>query len=173
MDFDPGQLGKVLEGKSRKGHFDGVATVVQNLFDIVKPNKAYFGQKDYQQFKIIEKLIKDKGWDIEAVMCPIVREKDGLAQSSRNKHLKANDRRSASNIYRTLNRAKVKLISQKPAEVEEWGKEYLNKLNDFEVDYFVVRNPEDLKPLKSVENGAIILTAVNVGGIRLIDNMII
>ncbi|MDY6800289.1 MAG: pantoate--beta-alanine ligase [Bacteroidota bacterium] len=172
-EFDFGHLDKVMEGAHRPGHFKGVGLVVSKLFEIVNPHRAYFGEKDFQQIAIIKKLIKILNFSIEIVSCPIIREKDGLAMSSRNMRLTFEQRKNVSLIAKTLfeAREKAKLLSVK--ETQEWVINTINKNPYLDVEYFEI---VDENTLLSVENwkqpgnkrGCI---AVNVGDIRLIDNI--
>lgn len=172
-EFDFGHLDKVMEGAHRPGHFKGVGLVVSKLFEIINPHRAYFGEKDFQQIAIIKKLIKILNFSIEIVSCPIIREKDGLAMSSRNMRLTFEQRKNVSLIAKTLfeAREKAKLLSVK--ETQEWVINTINKNPYLDVEYFEI---VDENTLLSVENwkqpgnkrGCI---AVNVGDIRLIDNI--
>jgi pantoate--beta-alanine ligase len=173
------KLGSIMCGRSRPGHFKGVCTVVLKLFNIIKPNRAYFGQKDYQQVVIIKKMVEDLNLSVDIVSCPTIREKDGLALSSRNKYLSTEERKSAKELYRQLNLA---------AEMIGGGERDLGKIEKIitgnlkkvkhikKVDYFNLRDNVSLKELKHAGvSGQKILaaTAVWVGGTRLIDNIII
>lgn len=175
IKYKIGDLAKKLEGKFRKGHFSGVITIVQKLFDIVNPDKAYFGQKDYQQYLIIDKYVKDNKLPIEIVLCPTVREKDGLAASSRNILLKSHERKSAAILYKTLNRARIKLNSQNIQDVKTWAMKYINSYPNIEAEYVEIVNAKDLSALKTLDGAekAVICAAVNVGGVRLIDNIMV
>jgi pantoate--beta-alanine ligase len=193
-------LGDIMCGKFRPGHFDGVSTVVAKLLNIVSPDKAYFGQKDYQQTIIIRKMVSDLNLKPEIIVCPIVREPDGLAMSSRNKYLNPNERKNATILYRSLEEAaaNIKLAWKyldgniKPAGTKTSGinlNEIKKRATDrllenevvSEVDYFEIRNAENLEEIKDLDvfysdnpkAGIVIASAIRMGGTRLIDNMII
>jgi pantoate--beta-alanine ligase len=171
--FDFGNLEKVMEAKHRPGHFNGVAQVVSKLFDLVKPEKAYFGLKDFQQLAIIKEMVKQNSLPVEIVACDTVREPGGLAMSSRNELLPANDRQQAAFIYQTLGKA-VELAGEKSVqELEEWVKETINNNPALTVEYFEVVDNENLQHVNSWhENGAKTgCIAVYCGKIRLIDNI--
>ncbi|MCY6484954.1 pantoate--beta-alanine ligase [Clostridium aestuarii] len=161
-----------LCGAKRPGHFSGVCTVVSKLFNIVTPDRAYFGEKDAQQLAVIKRMVRDLSFDIEIVGCPIVREKDGLAKSSRNIYLSKEERQEALSLNRSLRRAKKRLkdgerdtnIIKKAIE-EEINKETLSK-----IDYIEIINSEDLKPVEKIEKTVLIAIAVFIGKTRLIDN---
>ncbi|MBU1704198.1 MAG: pantoate--beta-alanine ligase [Nanoarchaeota archaeon] len=168
-------LTDVLCGASRPTHFRGVTTVVAKLFNIVKPHKAYFGQKDYQQSLVIRKMVKDLNFDVEIVTCPIVREKDGLAMSSRNTYLDEEQRKSALSLSQSLKMAK-ELIDKGEDEAEfikEKITEFISKQPFTKIDYVEIVNSENLKKLDKIEGKVLIALAVFVGKPRLIDNMLI
>lgn len=161
-----------LCGKSRPGHFDGVCTVVSKLFNLSKCKKAYFGQKDAQQLFIIQKMVDELNFDIEIVPCPIVREKDGLAISSRNTYLNENDRKIATNIYLALNKVK-ELKNKGIKETATLIDTAMAYLNGFEVDYVEIVSKEDFSSIAVVDKDAIMLIAAKTPecNVRLIDNM--
>lgn len=166
-----------LCGAFRPGHFRGVATVVTKLFNIVKPHRAYFGLKDYQQTVIIKKMVNDLNMDIEIVTSPTVREPDGLAMSSRNLYLKADERKAATVIYRTLLEAE-KLIREfkSPEEVRTIMLERLkSEPLVSSIDYAGVYDPETLEEIKdySEDKEILIAIALRIGNTRLIDNIIV
>ena len=173
------KLSSIMCGKTRTGHFKGVCTVVLKLFNIVKPNRAYFGQKDYQQVVVIKKMVGDLNLPVDIVSCPIVREKDGLALSSRNKYLSTEERKSAAELYRQLNLASEMIGKGERdlGKIEKIINGNLKKVKHIKkVDYFNLRDPVSLKELKYAgSSGQKILaaTAVWVGETRLIDNIII
>lgn len=171
--FDFGMLDKVMEGKFRPGHFNGVAQVVSKLFDIVNPQRAYFGLKDYQQLAIIRAMVKMLGLGVEVIGCPIVRESDGLAMSSRNLLLSAEYRKSAPLIYRTLSEARNKKHELSVKEMIGWVESRINSDPNLRVEYFELADADTLEPVKSWEhnNGIVGCIAVWAGNIRLIDNM--
>jgi pantoate--beta-alanine ligase len=173
--YNFGMLDKVLEGKFRPGHFNGVAVVVRKLFDIITPDRAYFGMKDYQQLRIIQTMTSTLNLPVEIVPCPTIREKDGLAMSSRNIRLSKNERAMAPAIFKVLTQIKESMGKMTLTEAEQWGISKLNKYNEMNVDYLSVVDAETLMPVKEWNdaNHLIVCAAVNVGNIRLIDNMLI
>jgi pantoate--beta-alanine ligase len=171
--YDFGPLDTVMEGASRKGHFNGVAIVVRKLFDIVKPHNAYFGEKDFQQLAIIKELVKQTKQPLTIMPCPIVREADGLAMSSRNERLTTQERELAPFIYQTLLRAKDKMSDVNPAWVKAWVKDEFGKKKAFTLDYFEIAEDTYLQPVDSWEDGrgTMGFIAVFLGKVRLIDNI--
>ncbi|NPA12868.1 MAG: pantoate--beta-alanine ligase [Aquificae bacterium] len=164
----------VLCGAYREGHFKGVATVVNKLFNIVKPDRAYFGKKDYQQYLVIKKMVEDLNMDIQVVGCPIVREKDGLAMSSRNKYLSPEERQSAVSISQALFKAKelFEKGETNPQTLTEVIKETIQSQPYVkEIQYIQIVDPKTLKTKEKAEKGDIIAVAVFVGNTRLIDNI--
>ena len=172
--FDLEGLDQVMEGKSRKGHFNGVAQVVSKLFIIVNPSRAYFGQKDFQQLVIIRHLVNKMEMQIEIVACPIIREKDGLAMSSRNTRLGRKERKAAPFIYQTLVEADKLREEMSPQELKLWVSSRFEQQSLMELVYFEIVEDKALKPIESWEEGLnkVGCIAVILGGIRLIDNMI-
>jgi pantoate--beta-alanine ligase len=174
-NYQLGRITEVLEGKFRPGHFEGVATVVSRLFEIVKPSRAYFGQKDLQQFLIISRLnsIYLKHLKIELVKCPIIREADGLAMSSRNLLLDDEKRKSATIISQTLRRAQTNYKSFSVTELKKWVIESINKDTNLKVEYFELVNDPDLEEILEWDMNKKIVACVAVfaGEIRLIDNV--
>ena len=162
-----------LCGAFRKGHFKGVTTVVNKLFNIVKPNRAYFGKKDYQQLKVIQKMVKDLNMDIEIIGCPIVREKDGLAMSSRNKYLSSEERKSALSLSKALLEAKKRFLEgEKDSKVlKNLIVNIISSYPNTKIQYVEIVDPENLQSKEIVEKGDIIAIAVFVGRTRLIDNI--
>ncbi|MEO2083108.1 MAG: pantoate--beta-alanine ligase, partial [Desulfurobacteriaceae bacterium] len=159
----------------RPGHFRGVATVVTKLFNIVAPDRAYFGKKDFQQLQVIKRLVKDLNIPVEIVGCPIVREKDGLAMSSRNVYLKPEERESALSLYRALKLAE-ELYRKGIRDAEEVKKELIEFIESHpkaKVDYVEVVDSNTLKPVEKIEEGTLIALAVFVGNARLIDNWVV
>jgi len=171
--FDFGMLDKVMEGKFRPGHFNGVAQVVSKLFDIVEPHRAYFGQKDYQQLAIIRVMVRMLGYRIEIVGCPIVREPDGLAMSSRNLLLTPEHRKSAPLIYQTLAEVRNKTNDLSVKEMIDWVVNRINSDQNLKVEYFELADADSLLPVQGWDhpNGIVGCIAVWAGNIRLIDNM--
>jgi pantoate--beta-alanine ligase len=170
--YDFGQLERVMEGQHRPGHFNGVATVVKRLFDIMTPQKAYFGEKDFQQLRIIQELVIRDDIPVEIVPCPIVREKDGLAMSSRNRRLSQEERSIAPLIHIVLMEV-VKQAGKTPVEeLKNWAVGQLSG-GGFVVDYFEIASNDTLQPLAQW-NGpgqARAFAACFLGNVRLIDNM--
>ncbi|UCH15923.1 MAG: pantoate--beta-alanine ligase [Bacteroidales bacterium] len=171
--FDFGNLGKVMEGKYRPGHFSGVAKIVTRLFDVINPHKAYFGLKDFQQFAIIKKLTEDLKLPVNIIPCPTVRENDGLAMSSRNSLLSAEERKHAALIYSTLFQAKKDSRKYTVGNIKKNVSNTLNEDPYITVEYFEIVNASNLAPVQSwnepsVKVGCI---AAKVGNVRLIDNI--
>lgn len=172
--FNFGFLDTILEGGHRKGHFNGVAQVVSILFDIVKPNKAFFGTKDYQQLLIIKELTKQFKLNIEIVPCPTFREADGLAMSSRNILLSAEERTAASLIPALMQEAKnLKNAGKQVNELKQFVSEKLAQNPIYKLEYYDICEAETLKPVTSLNSSviSISLIACFVGKIRLIDNL--
>lgn len=174
-------LTEVLEGAHRPGHFDGVTTVVAKLFHITEPDKAYFGQKDYQQQMVIRRMVDDLNWGLEIVTCPTVREIDGLAMSSRNRYLSAAERQTALQISAALREAEqaARAPESAPSQVENALLQRLSSVIGLQLDYAVVVNSETLQPISDEDaitgHGppAVALIAAKVGQTRLIDNQIL
>ena len=173
---DVGEIGCKLEGAIRPGHFRGVATVVCKLLSIVRPDRAYFGQKDGQQTAVIKQLTRDLNLGTEIVVCPTIRESDGLAMSSRNAYLTANQRQAAPAVYcalATLEEAWKSGITGVP-ELRERALGVLRSEPAVEgVDYVAVVDPVGFLELETAVPGAMALTAVRIGGVRLIDNVVL
>ncbi|OFT51584.1 pantoate--beta-alanine ligase [Corynebacterium sp. HMSC06C06] len=161
-----GAMGEVLEGASRPGHFDGVATVVSKLFNLVRPTRAYFGQKDAQQVAVLRRMVADLDFPVELVAAPIVRAADGLAESSRNQRLNDAERTQALALSRTL----FGLRDGKFNSAEEASKA-LDASDGVRVDYLTVVDPQTLKPVDVNARPALALVAAHVGPVRLIDNL--
>lgn len=175
-NFDPGPIAKVLEGEYRPGHFQGVATIVKKLFDVAQPHRAYFGLKDYQQLLIIQKLVADLEMGIDIIPVPIVRESDGLAKSSRNVLLTEKEREIAPVIYQTLQKAATALQSKTPVpEIQEQAFEAFHRYPELDPEYFEIRDALTLDHVSNPDHHAKILicTAVYLGKVRLIDNLVI
>ncbi|SNR39780.1 pantothenate synthetase [Lutibacter agarilyticus] len=162
-----------MEGKFRNGHFDGVGTIVKRLFEIVTPTKAYFGEKDFQQLQIIRKMVEKNQLSVEIIGCPIYREKDGLAMSSRNERLTKKHRAIAPFVYKTLKQAKIEFGTKNALEVINWVENKFKKQPLLELEYFEIANEDDLQTIKNKnekqKHRAFI--AVFAGEIRLIDNI--
>jgi pantoate--beta-alanine ligase len=175
LKFDFGRLEQIMEGKFRPGHFNGVGIVVAKLFNIIKPQKAYFGQKDIQQVAVVNQLIKDLSFDLEIIVCPTHRETDGLAMSSRNRRLSKEARTLAPKIYESLNLAKTLLLADKDI-IETHGKvvEFYKKNPEFELEYFEITDFETLESLTIFNKNkkTALVIAAFLGGVRLIDNLV-
>lgn len=171
--YDFGELETVMEGASRKGHFNGVAIVVRKLLDIVLPDRAYFGEKDFQQLAIIKQLVKQTRQPVEIVPCPIVRETDGLAMSSRNERLTKEERKIAPFIFQTLQAAKTRMPVLSPVELKEWVAGEFDKKGDFKLDYFEIADDTFLQPVLQWNQckGIMGFVAVYLDNVRLIDNI--
>jgi pantoate--beta-alanine ligase len=168
--FDFGELDKILEGASRPGHFNGVATIVKRLFDFVQPDKAYFGEKDFQQLAIIRELVKQTKMDISIVACPVVRESNGLAMSSRNQLLSFAKRNIASKIYNIIKKSK-ELHAPYAKKVYDSALAEVKKLEPVSLDYFAIVDETTLQPVDSFDDakGVVACVAYSIGNVRLID----
>lgn len=162
-----------MEGKFRTGHFDGVGTIVKRLFEIVKPTKAYFGEKDFQQLQIIRNMVKNHQIPVKIVGCEIFREADGLAMSSRNSRLTEAHREAAPFIYKTLKQAKVKFGTENALDIVNWVENEFEKHPLLELEYFEIADEETLLTIKNVnpKQKYRAFIAVFAGEIRLIDNI--
>lgn len=171
--FDFGTIGAVMEGAHRPGHFNGVAQVVSRLFDFVNPDKAYFGEKDFQQIAIIKSMCKQLGLTLEIVECPIVREADGLAMSSRNTLLSPEQRAAAPVIHMTLAASVARKEWADVEETKKWVKEQIDSNNMLKVEYYDIVDSLTLCSVDSWEHDGSIYgcIAVQVGDVRLIDNI--
>lgn len=171
--FDFGPLAEVMEGKYRPGHFNGVGQIVSKLFMFVEPDKAYFGEKDFQQLAIIRKMTKDLKMDIDIVPCPIVREADGLAKSSRNTLLTKESREVAPQIYAALKGSKQLTTDRTPKEVAQWVVGQLNSTEGLEVEYYEIVDGNTLQPINTWQETdyAVGCITVYAGKVRLIDNI--
>ena len=169
------ELSSKLDGRSRPGHFRGVTTVVAKLFHIVEPDAAYFGQKDAAQVAIIRRMVRDLNLPVEIVVCPIVREADGLAMSSRNAYLDAAQRKQALVLHRSLIRVQ-KLVAageRDAARLAAAGREEFAGASAVRLDYFEIVDPDTLDPVKDVSGRALVAVAAYVGNTRLIDNVLL
>ena len=171
--FDFGQIDKVMEGATRPGHFNGVAQVVSRLFAIVEPTKAYFGEKDFQQIAVIRAMCAQLGLTLEIVDCPIIRDVDGLARSSRNTLLTPEHRAAAPHIYEVLSAAATKLGEMTPQQLTEWVVAEVENNPLLKVIYFQAVDALSLQQVENWEDSAHIqgCIAVQAGEIRLIDNI--
>ncbi len=168
-------LSDKLDGRSRPGHFRGVATIVAKLFHAVEPDVAFFGQKDAAQVAVIRRLVRDLSLPVEIVVCPIVREPDGLAMSSRNAYLDREQRKRAPALHRALMRVKkLAEAGERKAELLiEAAREEIGQESWVTVDYFEIVDPETLDPVADVSRGALVAVAAYVGTTRLIDNVVL
>ena len=168
-------LSERWEGKSRPGHFRGVSTVVLKLFEIVQPHYAYFGRKDAQQVRLVQQMARDLNLDTQIVVCPIVREPDGLAMSSRNAYLSSQERKAATVLYRALRAGEGEVASGVRDSLQLQGA--MNKVLLAEpgahVDYAEIVDAETFEPVVRISRHAYVLLAVHIGKTRLIDNMLI
>ena len=175
QSFDFDGLEHQMEGACRPGHFDGVGTIVKRLFEIVSPTKAYFGEKDFQQLQIVKKLVAKKALPVTIVGCPIFREPNGLAMSSRNERLHHNQREEAAIIYQILLEAKEKFKTQSTESIYQWVQENLQNHPSFQLEYFVIADESTLLPITNKEKTkkyrAFIALFVN--NIRLIDTLLL
>ena len=176
ITLDFGNLEEVMEGRFRKGHFNGVGIVVSKLFHIVQPDRAYFGMKDLQQVAVLNRLVKDLSFDVELIPCPTKRESDGLAMSSRNTRLSPEARKQAPAVYQLLKNCQDLLLAGKStAEVQPFIQEYLKQRPEFSLEYLEIANFENLQPIdkKMTEEGqTAICIAIFLDGVRLIDNIV-
>jgi pantoate--beta-alanine ligase len=169
-------LSDTLCGASRPGHFKGVATVVAKLFNITLPVKAYFGTKDLQQLRVIERFVKDLNIPVKIVECPILRERSGLALSSRNQYLTAQERSGSAKIYESLQYARNLITLKKcrnMTEIIKKAKKIILRIKNSRIDYFEIRDLHTLNPIRKVKLPIVILAAVWIGKTRLIDNIVI
>lgn len=171
--FDFGQIDKVMEGATRPGHFNGVAQVVSRLFDLVKPRRAYFGEKDFQQIAVIKAMVAQLGIDIEIVECAIVRGEDGLALSSRNELLTPEHRKAAPHIYATIRQCSEKMATMSPEELTEWVVKTIDSNPLLKTIYFEAVDARSMQRVERWSDSERIqgCCAVQAGDIRLIDNI--
>ena len=163
------------EGEARPTHFQGVTTVVTKLFCLVRPHRAYFGQKDYQQSLVVNQLIHDLNWDMRMILCPTVREPDGLAVSSRNRYLSADQRLQAGLLSKALREGgdAIKRGVRKVRTIQSRMEKFLRSDPDVHPEYLAICNSRNLEPLTQVRGTVVILGAVRLGNIRLIDNLLV
>lgn len=171
--YDFGRLESVMEGAYREGHFNGVAIVVKRLFEIVQAHRAYFGEKDFQQLAIIQALVRMEHLDVEIIPCPIVRETDGLAMSSRNERLTGEERKMAPFIYQTLTAAKDHYKNYTPEKLKKWVVSKFDQEPAFRLEYFEIAEDKMLQAVHAWDEhtGTLGFIAVNLGHVRLIDNI--
>lgn len=172
-NFNLAPLDTVMEGKFRPGHFNGVAQIVTKFFDAVTPDRAYFGQKDFQQLAIIRKITGQSEHKIEIIGCPIIRDPDGLAMSSRNVLLTPDQRKAAPLIHQTLAEAKKRQSAYSPGEITKWVTNTINAHPLMQVEYFEIVDEQDLMPVTewSLPVNKVGCIAVHLGKVRLIDNV--
>ena len=166
-------LDKFMEGKYRKGHFNGVATVVSHLLDIIKPNNAYFGEKDYQQLRIIQQLVIDNNFSANIIGCDTIREEDGLAISSRNSKIAEPYRKFACKIFEAINYARINFNSMNFDDIYNYVNNFFDNIDDIELEYFTIAESEFLIPVnkKTIDKKYRAFIAVKLQGVRLIDNI--
>jgi pantoate--beta-alanine ligase len=176
LSLDFGKLDKILEGEFRPGHFDGMAQVVSRLLDIVQPDKLYMGQKDFQQFTVVQSMLKQTDSKIGLEMCDIIRESDGLAMSSRNTRLSADARAVAPSIHEALKHAQSLFVERhSPKEIQEAIVKTLKTIPQYKLEYFEIVDGISLLPIRTFTDSeyVVALTAIWVGDVRLIDNIIL
>jgi pantoate--beta-alanine ligase len=175
QEFDFGALGNVMEGKHRPGHFNGVANVIKRFFEIINPTSAFFGEKDFQQLAIVKALVKQINSPTKIIGCPILREETGLAMSSRNERLSKEEREEAKIIFELLSHIKHKYSASTIGEMKAYFAESLVKSKKFELEYFDIADGNTLQPLSDWKQSdyCVAFTAVNMGNVRLIDNITI
>lgn len=171
FDFTP--LDKVMEGPNRPGHFNGVAQIVSKLFYAVEPDRAYFGEKDFQQLAIIREMTKQLNLSINIIGCPIVREEDGMALSSRNMLLSKSERKTAANISRTLFKSRIFAATNSLSDTKKFVIDTINAINGLQVEYYEIVDGNTLQPINSWDDSKYIVGCITVqcGKVRLIDNI--
>lgn len=171
--LDIGPLENILEGKYRPGHYQGVTQVVFKLFDIIKPDYAFFGQKDYQQVKVITRMVDLLNMPVKMVMCPIVREPGGLAMSSRNVHLSAKEHQDSLILSETLLKISEQFSQHSVDELTQVAVDSLSNNKDIQLDYFEIADADTLMPATPSSQHLVALVAAKVGKTRLIDNVLL
>ncbi|MBA7615098.1 Pantothenate synthetase [subsurface metagenome] len=168
-----GALSSTLEGASRSGHFKGVATILVKLFNIVKPDFSYFGEKDYQQVLVVRKVVEELNLDAQIIALPTIRERDGVALSSRNSCLNKEERKAVAILYKALEKAKLWIEEgeRNPFSIVSKIKDLIKKEPLAKLDYVAVVNPETLEKVEDIKGEVLIFLAVSIGSTRLIDNM--
>ena len=171
--YDFGDLDKYMEGQHRKGHFQGVATVVNKLFEIVSADNVYFGEKDFQQLRIIEDLVQKNGYKLNVIRCKTIRQNDGLALSSRNKKLDISSQNIATNLFKALSFAKKNFDTLDLEIIYAKVEDLLQNFPQISVDYFAIADENDLKPIKHKNKNQKYraFIAADISGVRLIDNI--
>lgn len=175
VKYNFGKLDLVMEGKHRPGHFHGVAVVVKKLFDIIQPDRAYFGQKDYQQLKVVEALVNKESLPVDVVACPTVREQDGLAMSSRNERLDEEERELAPVLYQSLKQVEDLADKESVSEIKKWFEKQIDRYKEIQLEYFEIADAESCMPVDEIKKGEkyVACVAAHIGNVRLIDNIII
>lgn len=173
LKFNFGNIEHQMEGKFRPGHFDGVGTVLTHLFNAVKPTRAYFGEKDFQQLQIVKKLVEIQNFDITIIGCEIYRESNGLAFSSRNQRLSETHKEKASIIYKTLKESKEMFGTKSALDITDYVKSVFDKQPEYELEYFEIADSEDLETVTQIKASKKYraFIAVFVEQVRLIDNI--
>ncbi len=171
--FDLGEVAEVMEGPMRPGHFNGVAQIVSKLFRMVEPDRAYFGEKDFQQIAVIRRMVQLEGFNVEIIDCPIKREDDGLAMSSRNVRLSTRQRQIAPNIHRIMVESLVVAQKTTLADTKKFVIDAINAYPEMEVEYYEIVDATTMQPIKSWEETdcAVGCITVYLGDVRLIDNI--
>ncbi len=171
-NFNFNGLDKYMEGEFRGDHFVGVATVVSKFFSLIKADNTYFGEKDFQQLRIIENLIKEKNFSTKLIRCETIRSEDGLALSSRNNQLNFSSKKIATNLFKALNFAKEKIDVLSINEIEKKISDNLSNFKEIKLEYFVIADEQNLRPIKYKQTGKYrAFIAAYVSGVRLIDNV--
>ena len=173
VNLNLGNLNLILEARQRPGHFKGVINIVSKLFEIVSPNKAYFGEKDLQQLLIIKQLCRQKFNNIQIVSCPTIRSREGLAQSSRNKNLNPSELLLATSIYKVLNEVQKNKWNWSVKKIKDYVKNYLHNLSRINLDYFEIIESESFSFTQEIHSNCnyYAMIAVKIRNIRLIDNL--
>ncbi|MDR2853687.1 MAG: pantoate--beta-alanine ligase [Prevotellaceae bacterium] len=171
FEFDFGGLDAVMEGKFRPGHFNGVVQIVSKLFELIQPDKAYFGEKDFQQLAIIRRMNETLHFGVDIVGCQIVREASGLAMSSRNERLTPEQKKNAVGISKVLQESTTFVPEKSPKELAAWIVENINAVNGLEVEYVEIANSDTLQTAENWEEPTIACVTVFCGDVRLIDNI--
>jgi pantoate--beta-alanine ligase len=173
LEFDLGTIDKVMEGEHRPGHFKGVVTIVCKFFELVKPTRAYFGEKDFQQLAVIRLMTKALFPQIKIIACPTMRESDGLAMSSRNLLLTSENRNNAPLIFKTLNAALLMKQKNSVHEIKNYVQQKLSSINGFKPEYFEIVNAETLQSIHNFNEAKTLRACIAVwaGNVRLIDNI--
>jgi pantoate--beta-alanine ligase len=173
-NIELGNLDNILEGKIRPGHYQGVTQIVKKLFDTINPQYAFFGQKDYQQFMVISYMVKKLRVKIKLVLCPIIRESDGLAMSSRNIYLSPADRKNSLALFKALSKVKELYKTKTIPQIKNEASFFLRSAPGIELEYFEIFNANSFNAVTSKRPASLIaLVAAKVGSIRIIDNMIL